>query len=203
MTERIMKMKRMAVFALCLMMLFCLSSCRNDTPAEEEGTATPELAHGEETKENKEYSADIESLKALFCDSVYDDCDADEFEVRWSEELECFIIFYLPPDRPWDETAFVRKEMSNYIDYCTKAYEIDGVNNVLFNISAQMLDRYGEESNEVVMRLWMRKENFEKFNWGSLEYISVYDNFKLDSEMFVVELKNVDTEDVFYVPSGK
>lgn len=67
-------------------------------------------------------------------------------------------------------TDFVRKQYTKYINFCKKAYKMQGLNNVQFDIATTMGDSKGNEEMEQVMSISMKKDVFDTYKWGKVKF---------------------------------
>lgn len=162
-----------------------------------------ESSSSESVEKKVSYTADAASLKKLFNHAL--SIKTDSLSVKYDETNKCYTLSYHPSDDSYDETNLVQQGISNYIKYCKKAYTVQGVTSIDFEISTEMIDSYGKSSIDNVLSIRMPKANFSKFNWKNLEYMPIYDNFKDNCEFFWIYpsiLKNVKTEKVSYIPKS-
>lgn len=186
-------MKKILALILALLLVLALAAC--GATSNEAPTPVP----------NVEYSNDEQSLKLLF-ETVLDDLAAEDLsigKVGGDDSGGWYVISYHPTDVTWDETAFVRRNLANYINFCKAAYQIDGVSDIDFEISTTMMDAKGNESVYTVQSIWMSKDEFETFNWENLEYKKIFDVFKDSCEIFWLYpgiANNITTDDIYYAP---
>lgn len=101
----------------------------------------------------------------------------------------------------WDETDFVRECLSDYVDICSEAYEIEGIDKIEYYVFVDLTDSKGNESSNKGFSMYMPKDVFKTYNWENLKYIpGFYKQIESDSEIFIYPgIKNrVDFEKVYY-----
>lgn len=157
------------------------------------------------TEEVAAYTNDVDSIKALFGDVFKKDIDEFEnFLVKYDDITESYLVEFYPTASFWDENAFVRNNLTTYIDFCKEAYTIDGVDSIFFRISTTMTDAKGNEIIEDVMDIRMSKASFDTFNWDNMEYASdTYDTIKSNCDFYWLHpgiLSSIDSSDIYYAP---
>ena len=154
-----------------------------------------------EKTETKTYTADAESLTALFQDTF--DFDYENLTVQQDKD-GLWTVHYYPTNATWDNKSFIQENINWYITYCQKAYQIDGVDNVEFDVDTLFKDDKGNESVDNAMFMNMKKAEFDSFNWENLKYQPIYQQMDDYSATFWVHgalLKDVDTSKIDYNPS--
>ena len=147
----------------------------------------------------KSYTANDDSLKQLFSDTILTKCD--NLSVSYDETNSCYSISYFPIDDFWNETTFIRQCLNDYIKYCKEVYLIDGVASVEFRTSMNLTDSKGNVESKEVFHVRMNKDKFQSYNWDNLEYENIYDSFTSDCDFFWIYpgvLQEVDTSKIYY-----
>lgn len=102
----------------------------------------------------------------------------------------------------WDETDFCRESLSDYINLCLKAYELDGVEKVNYAVFVDLIDSKGNADSEKGIQICMPKDVFNTYNWENMKYKpDSYDQIESDCEIFSIHAgirKNVDTSKIYY-----
>lgn len=104
-------------------------------------------------------------------------------------------------DTVWDETDFCRSCVSDYINLCQKAYELDGVEKVDYSAYVDLMDAKGNEAPEKGFQMCMAKSSFKSYTWKNLEYVpGTFDQIESDCEILFVYpgIKNKVNFDKFY-----
>lgn len=100
-----------------------------------------------------------------------------------------YIIQYEYTRSLWNESDLVSHCISDYINYCTEAYQLDTVNNISFAIFVPLsaVDEKGNktESMNHVMSIQMNANEFNTFVWTNLEYTNIYDVFTKNCDNFI------------------
>lgn len=102
----------------------------------------------------------------------------------------------------WDETDFMSIVMSDYINMYRKVYAEYGYGCALY-VRTEMTDARGNTDTIYVVKMQMAPDIFALYNWSELENRHIYDIVSEDCEIFDIHagiLKNVETEDVLYMP---
>lgn len=144
-----------------------------------------------------------EQLKNLFIDMNYKYKDLEIIREMADDNEERYRVVYNNEKTAGDETDSVSIFLSEYINFCKKAYTIENIGNITFYVFDEFTDMRGNQMTEKAMVIDMRKSMFTKYNWENLEYGYIYDTFKNDAEILDVHsaiMKNVDTSKVVYSP---
>lgn len=147
------------------------------------------------------YTADAASIQQLASDKF--GFEYDGLSVEWDDFDSAYAVYFHPTETPMDETHWVRQAINRYILFCQFAYEIEGVDRIRFNITADGQDQYGNAVTFEGLEVLMTKEYFSKFNWENLLYQEIWDVF--NDSCYVFSLSPVfneylDTSKVFYDP---
>lgn len=144
-----------------------------------------------------EYTADADSLKELLS-AVLPDTEGVEIfddEAGWN-------VTFTYTGTTWDETSLLRKILSGYVDFCREAYEIEGVDSVLFYTSANGTDGRGQPATFQVFNICMNKDKFAAYNWDAMKARSgSYEQIEADCEVFWIHpgvLGSAKTEKIYY-----
>ena len=147
----------------------------------------------------KEYSADADSIKELAADLF--DFRYDNLETSFDSEMDnAYVVTYRITEYQ-DITTFVYQNINRYIHFCQRAYRIDGVNRVRFDVNLLGQDQYGKDYEILGLQEIMTKETFDKFEWSNLEYQNIWETFNDECYYFGVApeiIREVDTEKIFY-----
>lgn len=102
----------------------------------------------------------------------------------------------------WDETRFCSDCLTDYINLCKEAYNIDGIDKVEYYIFVNMIDARGNENSQKGFAICMEKDVFNTYNWDNLKFMpDSYKQISSDCELFDIHAgiaKNVDFSKVFY-----
>lgn len=174
------------------------------TGSDDEGSDTTTSTH-DETEEVISYTNDADSINNLFNDVFKNDIkDIDSLSVSYDNVTESYLVSYYPTSDVWDETQFVRNNLTDYIDFCKEAYTIDGVTSITFQITTTLQDSKGNESIEDVMDVRMSKDMFNSFNWDNMEFKSDSYNSIVNScdfyWLYPGILANIDSSKIYYAP---
>lgn len=122
--------------------------------------------------------------------------------VQGTPDNDRFNISYTSTATVWDETDFVSSSLSDYVDICSKAYQIDGVNSIQLFVYVGMTDAKGNKKTEKGFDMCMPKDVFNTFNWENLKYQQgKYSVIKSESEFLDIHLgisNKVDFDKVMY-----
>ena len=122
--------------------------------------------------------------------------------VQGVPDTDRFKITFTPKDSSWDDTGFVSDCLSAYIDICSKAYQLDGVNRIELYVFVDLIDPKGNVDQEKGFSMCMPKKNFDTYTWENLKYTKgIYNTLINDCELWTVHAgieKNVNYNDVMY-----
>lgn len=145
-----------------------------------------------------------EEIKALFIASKANEVKPENLTVQVYPATGRCNVNYITRDTFWDETDFIRSQISAYINFCLDAYEVDGITDVFFMVSTEMTDTKGNKEDEVVMKIEMKKDAFGTYNWENMEYRpGMFEQFEADCSVLNIHagiLNNADTDKIYYVP---
>ncbi len=197
----IYKKKRFWIILIIVMALFFGSGESSDNRTTSKAADMENTKEGVKKEKQKTYTADEESLKELYQDE-FSMNSINNLKVEWDDINSCWHITYDFTGSAWDESMFIRQEFKKYIDYCKKAYKIEGVDSIYFTVRTEMQDSKGNNTTEDVFDIRMLKKDFDTYNWKNMEYKDgVFDQIQSDSDFFWIHpgiLKNIDTEKDFY-----
>lgn len=89
-------------------------------------------------------------------------------------------------DTSWDETDFCRECMSDYINICSKAYQIEGIEKVEYSVFVDLMDAKGNESKDKGFSMSMTKSVFDTYNWENIKYNpSSYKQIESDADIYI------------------
>lgn len=122
--------------------------------------------------------------------------------VQGVPDADRFKITFTPKNSSWDETDFVSDCLSDYINICSKAYQLDGVNKIELYVFVDFTDSKGNVNQEKGFSMCMLKKNFDTYTWENLKYTKgIYNTLINDCELWTVHAgieKNVNYDDVMY-----
>lgn len=105
-------------------------------------------------------------------------------------------------DGSWNETSFVVSCLTNYINICKDAYNIDGITQVEYYVFCDFTDPKGNQSSQKAFAISMKKDNFVTYNWDNLKGNSkAYSQIEEDCEFLDIHAgirSHVDFDKVFY-----
>ena len=143
------------------------------------------------------YTADADSLKALLL-SVEKDAE----DVQILDDDAGWVVQYTARGATWDETSLLREQLTAYIDFCRTAYTIDGVDSVIFMVSADGTDARGNASTFSVFNVEMPRETFGKYDWDNMRLRSgSLEQIKEDCSVFWVlpsVMDSANAEKIYY-----
>lgn len=120
-----------------------------------------------------------------------------------------YIIQYEYTRTLWNENDLVSHCISDYINYCVEAYQLDTVNNISFAIFVPLsaVDEKGNKTENMnhVISIQMKESAFNTFVWTNLEYTNIYDIFTKNCDNFYLapEIgKYVNTSEIIYLPNS-
>ena len=189
--------KRNAVFESNVPVV--ITSYTYTAPPTQEQESEPTAEPAAEFKPEN-YTADAASLEKLAAELFAFDYSG--MTVEWDEFDSAFVVSFLP-SAMLDETSYVYQSVNRYIHFCQYAYQIDGVERVRFDVMLEVVDQYGQtETIEGVSEI-MTRDVFEKYDWGNLAYMNIWESFSDNCYYFGVNpllTEKLDTDKVFYDP---
>lgn len=89
-------------------------------------------------------------------------------------------------DTSWDETSFCRECLSDYVNICSKAYQIEGIETVEYYVFVDLMDAKGNESKAKGFSMCMPKSTYTTYNWENIKYNpGSYKQIEADSEIYI------------------
>lgn len=154
----------------------------------------------EEVSEEVKELTTVDQLTAIVEDLSIEQSDLKV--IQGVPDNDRFNISYTSTATVWDETDFVSSSLSDYVDICSKAYQIDGVNSIQLFVYVGMTDAKGNEKTEKGFDMCMPKDVFNTFNWENLKYQQgKYSFIKNECEFLDIHLgisSKVDFDKVMY-----
>ena len=183
------------VFLFLLVMGNLNTTTKTEAPTQEEQPPIEEKT----ASETKELSL-IDQVTAIVEDPSIGATDVKV--VQGVPDADRFKITFTPKDSSWDDTGFVSDCLSDYIDICSKAYQLDGVNKIELYVFVDFIDSKGNVNQEKGFSMCMPKKNFDTYTWENLKYTKgIYNTLINDCELWTVHAgieKNVNYDDVRY-----
>lgn len=160
-----------------------------EASSEASSEATPEAPEEPQTTEEK-LTAIIDSLNFKYSDlKIYQN----EGSVKISLHYD---------DDSWDETKFCSDCLTDYINLCAQAYQIEGIDNVQYFVFCKLIDSRGNEVSEKGFAMSMLKDKYEAYDWDNIEFVAgSYSQIEADSEYIDIHegiKKNVDFNKMYY-----
>lgn len=89
-------------------------------------------------------------------------------------------------DTAWDETDFCRECLSDYINMCSKIYQIEGIDKVEYYVFVDLMDAKGNESKGKGFSMSMSKSVFDTYNWENIKYNpDSYQLIESDADIYI------------------
>ena len=160
------------------------------TPAPEASVeATTEDIQEPQTTEDK-ITAIIDSLNFKYSDlKIYDNGSSVKISLHYDEEA-------------WDVTRLCSNCLTDYINLCKQAYEIEGIDKIEYFAFVNMIDPKGNEISEKGFAICMAKANYSTYTWDNLKFVEgSYDQIESDCEFLDIHAgikKDVDFSKVYY-----
>jgi hypothetical protein len=102
----------------------------------------------------------------------------------------------------WDETTFCSNCLTDYINLCSEAYQISGIERIEYYVFCDLVDNRGNATSQKGFAMCMLKEKYNAYTWKNMEFISgSYSQIEADSEYIDIHAgikKNVDFEKMYY-----
>ena len=89
-------------------------------------------------------------------------------------------------DTSWDETDFCNSCLTDYINICSKVYQIDGIEKVEYFVFVDLTDAKGNESKDKGFSMSMTKSVFDTYNWENIKYNpDSYQQIESDADIYI------------------
>lgn len=175
-------MRKMASVVLALLLVFALAAC------------------GGSGEESIVYEATPESLSQFF--EHYNKVSCEDLTVDLSKNGKTCKVNFKNASSSWDETTFVREQLTGYIDFCKTAYSVGEINEVIWSSLVEMTDARGNANTETGITIDMKKDAFDKYDWDNMSYRSgTFSQIEADCDIFNLHAgiaKNVNYDKVYY-----
>lgn len=164
-------------------------STKETSAPEASSEATSEVSQEPQTTAEK-ITAIIDSLNFKYSDlQIYDNGSSVKISLHYDEEA-------------WDVTRLCSNCLTDYINLCKQAYEIDGIDKIEYFAFVNMIDPKGNEISEKGFSICMTKANYSTYTWDNLKFIEgSYDQIESDCEFLDIHAgikKDVDFSKVYY-----
>lgn len=167
--------KKWWFWLLVFLFLLVMGNLNTQKTAPAETTPVAKATTQEETQEEKD------PITAIIDEQGFSYSDLD---VVQSNSLVKISLHY--DDTSWDETAFCRECMSDYINICSEAYQIEGIEKVEYYVFVDLMDAKGNESQGKGFSMCMSKSVFDTYNWENIKYNpDSYKQIESDAEIYI------------------
>lgn len=107
-------------------------------------------------------------------------------DVHYFPDEEGSVILYHQIETAWDENALVRKAYADLVYFGQEAFKIDGIPDVEVIIESQFTDQYGKSTYRQAVRIGMKKEEFQKYDWAALRYSPIWKQMKASASEYYI-----------------
>lgn len=164
-----------------LVFLFLLVMGNMNTQKTAPAETTP-VAEATTQEEPQETSQEKDPITAIIDEQGFSYSDLDV--VQTDSGLVKISLHY--DDTSWDETDFCRECMSDYINICSKAYQIEGIEKVEYYVFVDLMDAKGNESSAKGFSMEMFKSTFNTYNWENIKYNpDSYKQIESDADIYI------------------
>lgn len=112
---------------------------------------------------------------------------------------DCIDITYLSEESTKDETDFVNRSFSYYVNICREAYTHKDALPIYFHVDGTLIDQKGNKERRTLIYLMMDIDKFNTYNWENLKYQNLdFDLVSSDCVYFLIKKPTITTFD----PSG-
>lgn len=115
---------------------------------------------------------------------------------------EGYKISYNYDSGAWDETGLISGCLSDYINLCKEAYQMDDINKIELYVFCKMTDARGNEDYQKAFAISMPKENYDKYDWDNIKGAKgKYDVINEDCDLLDIHegiKKNIDLNNIIY-----
>lgn len=167
-------------FIVVVIIIACAAAGTNDNQDSSVSNSSNQVESSESQKtENIDHDTIIRTLEENFYKSpeIFNRIiipEVEDLEIRYNEDNDCYIVSYVITNAYGLATLFVRENISDYIDFCRLAYDIDNVNHIRVEIRGE---GYLEDSSKMEDLVYFEtsKKDFQAIDWETYEYEPVYD----------------------------
>ena len=166
-----------------VLVFFFFVACANMNTQKTKTTETTPVAEATTQEEPQETPQEEEKdpVTAIIDEQGFSYSDLDVIQ---SNELVKISLHY--DKTSWDETAFCRECMSDYINICSKAYQIEGIEKVEYYVFVDLMDAKGNESKGKGFSMCMTKSVFDTYNWENIKYNpDSYKQIESDADIYI------------------
>lgn len=162
-----------------VLVFFFFVACANMNTQKTKTTETAPVAEATTQEEPQE---EKDPITAIIDEQGFSYSDLDV--VQTDSGLVKISLHY--DDTSWDETDFCRECMSDYINICSKIYQIDGIEKVEYSVFVDLMDAKGNESKGKGFSMCMTKSVFDTYNWENIKYNpSSYKQIESDADIYI------------------
>ena len=155
------------------------------------------------SSEKKEIPEDATTQERIWC---YVDAlsfkKSDLKVMQGSPDADRYGISFHYDGESWDETSFIVKMFSAYVNVCQDAFALDDVHVVELFVFADMTDQKGNVESTKVFTISMEKEKFLSYNWQNLKGKKIgIDNLQTDCRTLYIHpgiFQNFNDDKFFY-----
>ncbi len=170
---------------------------------EEESTGSVfDEEKAEQEEDDKEASG--KKMKKKILKTLFEENSTEEYDklkVRLDHENNVYNIFYHPTEGSWNETDFIRNQITRYVAFCEKAYELKDPKPIAFHASIDIDNGSDNVTTLDGFTIHMTPEQFAGLDWEDLEDEPVWKILSDNSEELWIapEIKDkVNTEKIYY-----
>lgn len=102
----------------------------------------------------------------------------------------------------WDASGLISSCLTDYVNICKRAYNIDGFSNISLFVFGDMTDNEGNTSSEKIFAICIDKLSFSEFSWDDIAFLpGSYETIQSSCEMFDIHAgitNSVDYSKVYY-----
>lgn len=166
-----------------VLVFFFFLACASSNVQKTKTTETAPVAEATTQEEPKEEPQEEEKdpITAIIDEQGFSYSDLDVIQNNGIVKIS---LHY--DDTSWDETDFCRECMSDYINICSKAYQIEGIEKVEYSVFVDLMDAKGNESKDKGFSMSMTKSVFDTYNWENIKYNpSSYKQIESDADIYI------------------
>ncbi len=167
-----------------VLVFFFFVACANMNTQKTKTTETAPVAEATTQEEPQETPQEEEKdpITAIIDEQGFSYSDLDV--IQTDSGLVKISLHY--DDTSWDETSFCRECMSDYINICSKAYQIEDIEKVEYYVFVDLMDAKGNESKGKGFSMSMTKSVFDTYNWENIKYNpDSYKQIESDADIYI------------------
>ncbi len=125
--------------------------------------------------------------------------NSDTVKVNYDKANQTANITYGEGSEFFDEKSMVEGMITMFVETGLKAFKINGVNDLKVTVRTNFTDSYGKTLTDDAASLSMTKDEFQKYNWGGLNFQPIYAQLDRSADVFYIHpavIKKINLDDL-------